>query len=54
MKKKSSKTRGSARRSTAKDLTVKKGGGAKGGGVNHSEFHIVKLVDAASPKLYSN
>jgi len=54
MKKKPGKTRGSARRSTAKDLTVKKGGGVKGGEVNHSEFKIVKLLDAATPKLFTS
>jgi type VI protein secretion system component Hcp len=60
MKKKPGKTRGSARRSTAKDLAVKKGGGVKGGAgrsaeqVNHSEFKIVKLLDAATPKLFTN
>jgi type VI protein secretion system component Hcp len=54
MKKKAGKTRGNARRPTAKDLTVKKGGGVKGGGVNHSEFSIVKLLDASTPKLYES
>ena len=51
MKKKPSKTRGSARRSTAKDLTVKKAGGVKAGAerVHHSEFNFVKLLDKASP-----
>jgi len=51
MKKKPGKTRGSARRSTAKDLTVKKAGGVKAGGerVQHSEFKIVKLLDKTSP-----
>ena len=48
MKKKPGKTRGSARRPTAKDLTVTKAGGVKGG-TTHSEFKIVKLVDKASP-----
>lgn len=50
MKKKPSKTRGSARRSTAKDLTVKKAGGVKAGAerVHHSEFKFVKLLDKAS------
>jgi len=54
MKKKPGKKRGSARRSTAKDLTVKKAGGVKAGAerINHSEFKIVKLLDAATPKLY--
>ena len=54
MKKKPGKKRGSTRRSTARDLAVKKGGGVKGGEVNHSEFKIVKLLDAATPKLYES
>ena len=34
-----------------KDLSPKRTRDAKGG-VEHSEFKIVKLVDASTPKLY--
>jgi hypothetical protein len=54
MKKKAGKTRGKARRTTAKDLPAKKGGTVKGGGVTRSDFRIVKTIDSASPKLYSS
>jgi len=54
MKNKPGNKRGNARRPTAKDLTVKKAGGVKGGEVNHSEFRIVKLLDAATPKLFTS
>ncbi len=34
-------------------LDAASGGGKKGSGtVQHQEFHITKLVDAATPKLY--
>jgi type VI protein secretion system component Hcp len=52
MKKKSGKARAKSPRPAARDLTARKGGRVKGGEVHHSEFHIVKLADAATPKLY--
>ncbi len=54
MKKKPGKTRGNARRTTAKDLTVKKAGGVKGGRASVSDFSIVHSVDKASPKLFTS
>ena len=54
--KKVGKSRESRRRSAAKDLTARRSTGVKGGDtknekVSHSEFVIVKLVDAATPKV---
>jgi type VI protein secretion system component Hcp len=51
MKKKVGTTRKNRRRPAVKDLTAAKSRNVKGA-VDHSEFHIVKLVDKATPKLY--